>query len=224
MVDVLLLGLDFGGGNSNPKRRACQAPRAHEAYAHPMAGIIGAASPLRALVSKVNTNDKQTGGSMKASLRHAILGLFLAAFAAAATNIAAQTTDPGMGTWKLNAEKSKFSPGPAPKSIVTRFEPSGKSVKWTAERVAADGKSTKSEFLGNYDGKEYAVKGSPTADAVVLRRIDAMTTERVNKKDGKVVSTERRVIAKDGKSYTTTVKGTTAKGEPIDIVMVFDKQ
>jgi hypothetical protein len=68
------------------------------------------------------------------------------------------------------------------------------------------------------------VKGSPTADAVVLRRIDARTTERVNKKDGKVASTERRVITKDGKSYTTTVKGTTAKGEPIDTVMVFDKQ
>jgi hypothetical protein len=46
----------------------------------------------------------------------------------------------------------------------------------------------------------------------------------VNKKDGKVVSTETRVVAKDGKSYTTTVKGKTAKGEPIDVRMVFDKQ
>jgi hypothetical protein len=59
---------------------------------------------------------------------------------------------------------------------------------------------------------------------VVLRRIDAFTTERVNKKDGRIVSTETRVVAKDGKSYTTTVKGTTAKGEPIDTRMVFDKQ
>ena len=160
---------------------------------------------------------------MKASLRHAFLGVFLAAFAAAATNIAAEVPDPGMGTWKLNAEKSKFTPGPAPKSLTTRFEPSGKSVKWTAERVGADGKASTSEFIGSYDGKEYPVK-SPTADAVILRRIDAHITERVNKKDGKLVSTERRVVAKDGKSYTTTVKGTTAKGEPIDIVMVFDKQ
>jgi hypothetical protein len=61
-------------------------------------------------------------------------------------------------------------------------------------------------------------------DAVSLRNIDVYTTERVNKKDGKVVSTETRVIAKDGRSYTTTVKGTTAKGEPIDHRMVFDKQ
>ena len=50
-----------------------------------------------------------------------------------------------MGTWKLNAEMSKFTPGPAPKSLTTRFEPSGKSVKWTAERVGADGKAS---FVG----------------------------------------------------------------------------
>lgn len=129
-----------------------------------------------------------------------------------------------MGSWKLNVEKSKFSPGPAPKGITTKFEPAGKGVKWTSERMGADGKVIASEFTGEYDGKEYPMKGSPTADAVVLRRINATTTERINKKDGKVVSTETREIAKDAKSYTTTVKGTTAKGEPIDHRMVFDKQ
>ena len=74
------------------------------------------------------------------------------------------------------------------------------------------------------DGEDYPLKGSPVTDAVSLRRINALTTERVNKKEGKVVSTETREVAKDGKSYTTTVKGTTAKGEPIDHRMVFEKQ
>ena len=162
---------------------------------------------------------------MRAVLRSAILGLVVAAFAAATTGVSAQSTDAvGLGTWKLNVEKSKFSPGPAPKSITTKFEAAGKSVKWTAERVGPDGKVIASEFTADYDGKDYPLKGSPTADAVSLRRIDAMTTERINKKDGKVVSTETRVVAKDGKSYTTTVKGTTAKGEPIDNRMVFDRQ
>ena len=157
---------------------------------------------------------------MRMTLRHAFLGLIVAAMA----SVYAQAPDPGMGTWKLNAEKSRFNPGPAPKDLTTRFEPSAGGVKWTSERMGADGKPVTAEYTANYDGKQYPVKGSPTADTVVLRRIDPMTTERVNMKDGKIVSTERRVIAKDGKSYTTTVKGTTAKGEPIDIVMVFDKQ
>ena len=129
-----------------------------------------------------------------------------------------------MGTWKLNVEKSKFNPGPAPTNLTTRFEPAGKGVKWRSERIGADGKPNVAEYTADYDGKDYPIKGSPTADAVSLRRINALTTERVNKKEGKVVTTEVREVAKDGKSYTTTVKGTTAKGEPIDHRMVFDKQ
>ena len=135
----------------------------------------------------------------------------------------AQPADVGLGSWKLNVEKSKFSPGPAPKSVTTRFEPAGKAVKWSSERVDAEGKSFLAEYTGEYDGKDHPLTGSPTADTVSLRRIDALTTERINKKGGKVVSTETRTVAKDGKGYTTTVKGTTAKGEPIDHVMVFDK-
>ena len=162
---------------------------------------------------------------MQSILRNSIVGLALAAFAAATTTVSAQSTEPvGMGTWKLNVEKSKFSPGPAPKSLTTQFEPSGKGVKWNAERIGPDGKPIASEYTANYDGKDYPLKGSPAVDAVSLRRINAWTTERVNKKEGKVVSTETRVVAKDGKSYSTTVKGTTAKGEPIDHQMVFEKQ
>jgi hypothetical protein len=160
---------------------------------------------------------------MRAAVRSAIVGLALAILAAAA-GVSAQPMDSGLGTWKLNVEKSKFSPGPAPKSITTRFEPAGKGVKWTGERIGDDGKPVVSEFTANYDGKDYPLKGSPVTDAVALRRINELTTERINKKDGKVVSTETRVVARDGKSYTTTVKGTTAKGEPIDNLMVFDKQ
>ena len=152
---------------------------------------------------------------MKTILRHAFLAI--AAFATA-TFVWAQSGEAvGVGTWKLNVEKSKFSPGPAPKSLTTKFEPDGKGVKWKVERTAADGQVTVSEFTAQYDGKDYPLKGSTTVDAVSMRRIDPLTTERVNKKDGKVVSTETREVAKDGKSYITTVKGTTAKGEPIHL-------
>ena len=129
-----------------------------------------------------------------------------------------------MGTWKLNVEKSKYSPGPAPKSLTTKFEPAGKGVKLTTEGVSADGKPTATEYTANYDGKDVPIKGSPVADTVSLRRINALTTERTDKKDGKVVQTLRRSIAKDGKSFTVAIKGKTAKGEPINHKLVFDKQ
>jgi hypothetical protein len=147
-----------------------------------------------------------------------------AAMAVCATAWAQAPDASGMGTWKLDAAKSRFNPGPAPESLVTTFEPAGERVNWKSERRLPDGKLQTATYSAAYDGKEYPITGSPTADVVVLRRIDARTTERVNKKAGKVGTTEVRSVAADGKSYTTTVKGTTAKGEPIDHLMVFDKQ
>ena len=97
-------------------------------------------------------------------------------------------------------------------------------MKYTSEGVSADGKPIATEYTANYDGKDNPFKGSPVVDTMSLRRIDARTTERTDKKAGKVVQTLRRVIAKDGKSFTVTVKGTNAKGEPINSLLVFDKQ
>jgi hypothetical protein len=45
-----------------------------------------------------------------------------------------------------------------------------------------------------------------------------------DKKAGKVVGTIRRVVAKDGKSFTAAVKTTNAKGEAVNNLLVFDKQ
>ena len=113
---------------------------------------------------------------------------------------------------------------PAPRSFTVKIEPSGKGVKWAGEGIGADGKPTAVEFTANYDGKDYPIKGSPIADTVSLRRINALTTERTNKKAGKVMETQRRVIAKDGKSFTVTVKGTNAKGEPVNNLLVLERQ
>ncbi|OFW28187.1 MAG: hypothetical protein A3H97_02575 [Acidobacteria bacterium RIFCSPLOWO2_02_FULL_65_29] len=129
-----------------------------------------------------------------------------------------------MGTWKLNVEKSKYSPGPAPKSLTVKFEPAGKGVKVTTEGITADGKPTATEFTANYDGKDNPIKGLPTSDTVSLKRINALTTMRTDKKGGKVVVTIKRVIAKDGKTFTAAVKAKTAKGEPVNNMLVFEKQ
>lgn len=159
---------------------------------------------------------------MRAIVRAAILGLALAAFAAA-TSVSAQTEGVGLGTWKLNIEKSKYSPGPAHKSFTVKFEAAGEGVKVTGEGIGADGKPFTNEYTANYDGKEVPYKGSATIDTVSMRRIDAYTTVRTDKKDGKVVQTLKRVVARDGKSFTATSKGTNAKGEAINNVLVWDK-
>jgi hypothetical protein len=161
---------------------------------------------------------------MKSVLRKFFLGMAVAVIAASVSSVSAQSKNPGMGTWKLNIAKSKFNPGPAPKSLIVKFEPAGKGVKLTTEGIGADGKPTATEYTANYDGKDYPLKGSALADTVSLKRPDALTTLRTDKKDGKVVVTYKRVVAKDGKTFTVAIKGVNPKGEPFNNTLVFEKQ
>jgi hypothetical protein len=139
-------------------------------------------------------------------------------------NLSAQASDPRSGTWKLNPAKSKYSPGPAPQSLTVKVEPSGRGEKVTAEFVNADGTRTTTQYTASFDGKDYPLTGSQIADAVSLKRIDARTTVRTDKKGGKVAQTLRRVVSRDGKTMTVTTKGTNAQGQAVSNVAVFDKQ
>lgn len=133
-------------------------------------------------------------------------------------------TDPAIGNWKLNLAKSKYNSGPPPKSLMVTFQSAGQGVKVTTKGVDAEGKPAATEYTASYDGKDYSMKGSPVTDTVALRRIDASTVERTDKKAGKVVATLRRATSSDGKGLTVTVKSTNAKGEPTTDVLVFERQ
>jgi hypothetical protein len=139
-------------------------------------------------------------------------------------------SDPEIGSWKLNIAKSKYDPGPSPRSQTNALEPSGKSgVKLTADGVAADGNRIAYSWSANYDGKDYPYNpgsmGAPNgADTVSLKRIDPYTIDIVQKKGGKVVQTTRAVYSKDGKTRILTSKGTNQSGQPTSNVTVWDKQ
>src|SRR5262245_19729106 len=99
----------------------------------------------------------------------------------------AQAADPRIGTWKLNAAKSKYDPGPPPQSLTVTVEPAGQGEKVTAEIVNADGSRVSTVYTANFDGKDSPLTGSPTANTVALKRVNPHTTVRTDKKDGKVV-------------------------------------
>jgi hypothetical protein len=137
--------------------------------------------------------------------------------------LAAQTADNFMGTWKLNVAKSKYTTA-APKSLAVTFEKAGAAVKITAKGVAADGTPINSVYTATYDGKDVPVTGSPDFDAAAMTMMDANTRHTVRKKGGKEVQVVHSVLAKDGKSFTSSTKGTNAKGEKVDNTAVFEKQ
>jgi hypothetical protein len=135
---------------------------------------------------------------------------------------AAVAADPQMGTWKLNEAKSTFSPG-APKNTSVVYEMAGESVKATVIGVDAAGKPTRNEWTGKFDGKDYPVSGDPASDMRSYKKVDAHTMTLTQKKDGKVTTTGRVVVAANGKSRTVTTRGTNAQGQKISTTAVYDK-
>lgn len=129
-----------------------------------------------------------------------------------------------VGTWKLNVAKSKYNPGPAPKSMTIVYTPAGESLAISVEVVPATGAAQKWEMTGAYDGKEYPVTGNPDADSISLKSINDTSGESTLKKSGKVMAVNTRVLSADGKTLTITSKGTTSDGKPRNDVAVYEKQ
>ncbi|HTS54657.1 MAG TPA: hypothetical protein VMH26_15400 [Burkholderiales bacterium] len=94
----------------------------------------------------------------------------------------------------------------------------------TAKGIDAEGKPALMEYTAVYDGKDYPFLGNPNADTISLKRIDDFTIEATTKRAGKIALVGRRVISKEGKVMTITSRGTNAKGETVDNILVFDKQ
>ena len=148
------------------------------------------------------------------------LSLLVAGF----TRVASAQSDPAAGTWKMNAAKTKYDPGPAPKSNTLTIAVTGDAVHVIAKGVDAEGKPTGLEYTSSADGKDAPVKGSPAYDTTSMKRVDASTTVNTRKKAGKVVQSAKRVVSADGKTMTVTTTGTDEKGRKINNVAVYDKQ
>jgi hypothetical protein len=154
-------------------------------------------------------------------MKRKTIGFILAlCFLGWATCLAA---DPQMGTWKLNEAKSKITPGTTKFTTVTFKNMFGK-IKATGDGIGADGKPIHVEWSGKFDGKDYTVTGSPDSDARSYTKVNDRTLQFTAKKNGKVIATGQTVVAADGKSRTSTVTGTTAKGKEFKNVAVYDKQ
>lgn len=160
---------------------------------------------------------------MYASFRTILLGAVLAASCAASASAAA-ASDPVIGTWTLNLGKSKFTPGPGPKSQSRTYTQSAQGVTLNVTGVAADGSAISQQSTFNYDGKDYPISGSPDYDTLSLKRVNGSTVKSELKLKGAVVGTTVRSISGHGKVMTLTTKAKSAKGGDIEWVMVFDKQ
>ncbi len=138
--------------------------------------------------------------------------------------MAADAPDPVVGTWTLNTAKSKFTPGPAPKSQTRTYAETAQGTAMTFTGAAANGSPMSGQSTFKYDGKDYKITGSADYDTLSLKRLNGSTVRTDLKKGGKVVGTTVRTLSGHGKVLTLASKGTGATGAAFDNVMVFDKQ
>lgn len=147
--------------------------------------------------------------------------VLVASMAMAATAAFAQSGE--LGTWRLNVAKSKFTPGPAPKSSSVTFSAAGQGVKAVIDTVGADGSKVHWEYTANFDGKAYPVTGNPDGDMVIARRINPTSIETSYTLKGKATTVNTRVVAADGKTLTVTTTGTNGQGQKVNNVQVFER-
>jgi hypothetical protein len=138
--------------------------------------------------------------------------------------IQAQTPDPVVGTWQLNVAKSKYDPGPAPKSQMRTYTQTAEGTKVVIKGESPSGAALASESTFTYDGKPHAVIGLADYDAIAVKRINQYATETDLILKGKVIGKLQRVESKDGKTLTVTVNMTTANGASEHDVAIYDRQ
>jgi len=110
-----------------------------------------------------------------------------------------------LGVWQVDLAKSRYYPGPPPKSETRTFTRDTDGLKGTVVRRLADGREERIEYRADFD-QEYPVSGTDAYDAVKFRRIDAYTSDSVLSHAGRVFGVARRVISRDGKTMTITFK------------------
>jgi len=132
--------------------------------------------------------------------------------------------DPIVGTWKLNLNKSHFSPGPAPKSVTMRISEDGDWLDSKTEAVDETGKPVTRSNRYKMDGGEYPYDAPQGKGTITIKNIDDHHGTATIKLAGDTTLTQQSVISSDGKTRTVTTTGTDTKGRSISNTVVWERQ
>jgi hypothetical protein len=147
-----------------------------------------------------------------------VLALSVCAIAALAAE------NPFVGTWKMNADKSKLTGADAIQNVTVKYEMDGGQMKASVEGTNAQGQPVSFTYQAPLDGKPGTASGAPTFDGILIHQVSSHSLRVTGKKGDKVVFTDRRMVSKDGKTLTIMRSGTDGEGKAYQSTIVFDKQ
>ena len=140
---------------------------------------------------------------------------------------AAFGADHSLGTWKLNVEKSRYSPGAFPvKNITTVREAAGDGVKVTNTGERSDGTTINATYTAKFDGSPASVSGQGSPyDTISLKQINDNKFSYDTKNGSTKYQAHGEIeISHDGKTMTFKSKGTDADGKRMEVTLVYEKQ
>jgi hypothetical protein len=129
-------------------------------------------------------------------------------------------TDPVMGRWKLNWEKSQ-SEGAAPKSVIRTYTKFRDGFR-VSEVWRVQDKTTKFVYTAKYDGQEYPISAEG-GGTITFTRHDVNAAEGVAKTKEYGTYTFRRTVSQDGRTLTIETTGTDPSGRERKNLLVYDK-
>jgi hypothetical protein len=132
-------------------------------------------------------------------------------------------SDPFAGTWTLNPAKTKYTIGTAPKNVTLVIEEQGANLQVTGNGTTGDGSPISVKYMVPIKGGMGSVQAGDF-DSVSSKLVSSHSRINTFTKDGKEVRTRHAVVSADGKTLSTTVKGTGTDGKPVAGVDVYDRQ
>jgi hypothetical protein len=150
--------------------------------------------------------------------------LFKVMLAVAISSTAMVGADVQIGTWVLNTAKSKWHPGPIPKSQIITIWREGDWTVLKVEGTDSSGQPVVPLFTRYKEDDEAHPIDNGTAIATV-RKISDYEYHVVEKNLNTTSWLDRHnSYSKDGKVRTSRVTGVNPKGEKIDRLLIFDRR
>jgi hypothetical protein len=144
--------------------------------------------------------------------------LLLSALAAGSAPGQREATYPFTGTWKLNVEKSTFSPGPAPRSTIVTIAGDGTV---SSERTDSDGKPTRKSHSSSV-GREVTFDGAD--NLTISTQVSGNILDDTVKLNGKPIQRIHAVFSQNGRIVTLNRDGTDPQGHPVHNREIYERQ
>lgn len=131
-----------------------------------------------------------------------------------AVTSATASTDPFVGNWKLDVQRSRYPGDTCPRSMVIEMRTAERGIRYQSNARYRNGSVTHAEYTAAYDGKQAIVMGARgMLLPVSLKRINTRTVVASYLRGFEVVAVSRRVVSEDGRSMTirTTSRDKTGK-------------